>query len=451
MIVPNAPGHRGHAGHGSAGDQRPGAGPGAPAAGRRRRAPGTSPAAAPGPAAGSGGRYLAAALALIAAFMAAEVTIGLLAHSLALISDAAHMLTDAAGIALALTAMRLSARPPAGGYTYGLRRTEILSAQANGITLLLLSAWLTYEAVRRLIAPSAVAGGAVLGTALAGLAVNAFAAALTARADRRSLNVEGAFRHILTDAYAFAATAIAGLIVIIAGFDRADAVASLVVVALMAKAGIGLLRESGRIFLEAAPPELSPDAIGRAMAAREGVVEVHDLHIWQITSGMPAASAHVLVGPGLDCHAVRVRPGAPAGRHLPDRPHHAAGRSRSRSAAHDPPRYPRAARRRALPAGTRPGSPSSRQPRVSRWLATGVTGWAATGGQEPGPRRPGRGYPGGGGRAGLESWTDDQRSGPGPGPAQPLADSGRAQRPALDAARYGRVRPGPGRFQRGDS
>ena len=305
MIVPNAPGHRGHAGHGSAGDQRPGADP-TPRPPAGAAAPGTSAAAAPGPAAGTGARYLAAALALIAAFMAAEVTIGLLAHSLALISDAAHMLTDAAGIALALTAMRLSARPPAGGYTYGLRRTEILSAQANGITLLLLSAWLTYEAVRRLIAPSAVAGGAVLGTALAGFAVNAFAAALTARADRRSLNVEGAFRHILTDAYAFGATAIAGLIVIIAGFDRADAVASLVVVALMAKAGIGLLRESGRIFLEAAPPELSPDAVGRAMAGREGVVEVHDLHIWQITSGMPAASAHVLVGPGLDCHAVRV-------------------------------------------------------------------------------------------------------------------------------------------------
>jgi cobalt-zinc-cadmium efflux system protein len=258
-----------------------------------------------GSAAGTGARYLAGSLALILAFMAAEVVIGLLAHSLALISDAAHMLTDAAAIVLALTAMRLSARPPGGGYTYGLRRTEILSAQANGITLLLLSAWLTYEAVRRLISPPAVAGGAVLGTALAGIAVNAVAASLAARADRRSLNVEGAFRHILTDAYAFVATAVAGLIMIITGFDRADAIATLIVVALMAKAGTALLRESGRIFLEAAPPELSPEAIGQAMAAREGVVEVHDLHIWEITSGMPAASAHVLVAPGEDCHAVR--------------------------------------------------------------------------------------------------------------------------------------------------
>jgi cobalt-zinc-cadmium efflux system protein len=325
MIIPNAHGHRGHKGHGPAAGQQPDAAPApgpapgtGPAAGAEPRTgaaprppgdvatPGTGAAAAPGPPAGTGARYLAGALALIVAFMAAEVTIGLLAHSLALVSDAAHMLTDAAGIALALTAMRLSARPPAGGYTYGLRRTEILSAQANGITLLLLSAWLTYEAVGRLISPPAVAGGAVLATALVGLAVNACAAALAARADRRSLNVEGAFRHILTDAYAFAATAIAGLIVIITGFDRIDAIASLVVVALMAKAGIGLLRVSGRIFLEAAPHELSPDAIGRAMAAREGVVEVHDLHIWQITSGMPAASAHVLVGAGLDCHAVRM-------------------------------------------------------------------------------------------------------------------------------------------------
>jgi len=150
-----------------------------------------------------------------------------------------------------------------------------------------------------------VAGGPVLGTALAGIVINAGAAKLTARADRSSLNVEGAFRHILTDAYAFIATAIAGLVMITTGFDRADAIASLVVVALMAKAGTSLVRESGRIFLEAAPVGLSPHSVGQAMAARDGVVEVHDLHVWQITSGMPAASAHILVGQGLDCHAVR--------------------------------------------------------------------------------------------------------------------------------------------------
>lgn len=264
------------------------------------------PSAEPGAAQGGHGpRLLAGALALIVAFMAVEITVGLLAHSLALLSDAAHMLTDAAAIGLALTAMRLSARPPAGGYTFGLRRTEILSAQANGITLLLLSAWLTYEAIHRLISPGRVTGGAVLGTALAGIVINVLAARLTSKADRRSLNVEGAFRHIVTDAYAFIATAVAGLVMIFTRFDRADAIASLVVVALMAKAGAGLVRESGRIFLEAAPAGVSPERVGHAMASRAGVVEVHDLHIWQITSGLPAASAHILVGQGLDCHAVR--------------------------------------------------------------------------------------------------------------------------------------------------
>jgi cobalt-zinc-cadmium efflux system protein len=250
-------------------------------------------------------RYLTGALALIVVYMAGEVVVGVLAHSLALISDAAHMLTDAASIVLALVAMRLAAKPPKGGYTYGLKRAEILSAQANGLTLLLLSAWLAYEAIRRLIEPPAVTGGLVLVTALIGVVINLAAAWLMSKANRTSLNVEGAFQHILTDLYAFIATAIAGLTMVVTGFARADAIASLVVVSLMLKAGLGLVRESGRIILEAAPTGLSPDAIGAALAARPQVTEVHDLHIWQITSGMPAASAHVLVAPGQDCHAVR--------------------------------------------------------------------------------------------------------------------------------------------------
>ncbi len=255
--------------------------------------------------AGSDKRLLTAALGLILVYMAGEVVLGVLAHSIALISDAAHMLTDAASIALALVAMRLAARPPRGGYTYGLNRAEILSAQANGITLLVLSAWLTYEAIRRLIHPPAVTGGLVLGTALAGVAVNLAATWLISRANRGSLNVEGVFQHIVTDLYAFVATAVAGLVILLTGFGRADPIASLLVVALMLKAGTALVLESGRIFLEAAPTGLEPDRIGRALASRPYVVEVHDLHIWQITSGMPAASAHVLVEVGKDCHAVR--------------------------------------------------------------------------------------------------------------------------------------------------
>jgi len=260
---------------------------------------------------GSDARWLSGALALILAFMAGEIVAGLAAHSLALISDAAHMLTDAASIALVLITARLAARPPAGGYTYGLRRTEIMSAQANGITLVLLAAWLGYSAIRRLVTPLATSGGTVLGVALAGVAVNLAATLLIARAGGRahpghqSLNVTGAFKHILTDLYAFAATAVAGLVIVLTGFTRADGIATLVVVVLMVHAGAGLIKESGRIFLEAAPAGLDPAAVGAGMAARRHVTEVHDLHIWEITSGMPAASAHILVAPGEDCHAVR--------------------------------------------------------------------------------------------------------------------------------------------------
>ncbi|MFF7410428.1 cation diffusion facilitator family transporter [Streptomyces lydicus] len=250
-------------------------------------------------------RWLRAALLLLTAYMAVEVVIGVLAQSLALISDAAHMLTDAVSIVLALIAMRLAARPARGGYTYGLKRAEILSAQANGITLLLLSVWLAYEAVQRLISPPAVTGGLVLITALSGIVVNLICTWLLSRANRSSLNVEGAYQHILTDLFGFVATAISGLIVLTTGFTRADAIASLVVVALMLRAGTGLVRESGRIFMEAAPAGLDPDALGEQLVSRDEVVEVHDLHIWQITSGQPALSAHILVAPGGDCHKVR--------------------------------------------------------------------------------------------------------------------------------------------------
>jgi cobalt-zinc-cadmium efflux system protein len=280
-----------------------------------------------GPTSSADPRWLSAALGLILAFMVGEVVAGLAAHSLALISDAAHMLTDAASIALVLITARLAARPPAGDYTYGLKRTEILSAQANGITLVLLAIWLGYEAIRRLISPSGVTGGAVLAVALAGVVVNVAATLCIARAGAagpgghghgagrgdgagerdgpRNLNLAGAFQHVITDLYAFIATAIAGVIIIVTGFDRADAIATLIVVALMLYAGAGLIRDSGRVFLEAAPAGLSPAAVGAAMAARPLVSEVHDLHIWEITSGLAATSAHVLVAPGSDCHAIR--------------------------------------------------------------------------------------------------------------------------------------------------
>ncbi|KAB8180807.1 cation diffusion facilitator family transporter [Microbispora catharanthi] len=250
-------------------------------------------------------RLLTGALALILGFMAVEVVIGVIAHSLALVSDAGHMLTDAIAIAFAIIAMRIAARPPQGGFTYGLKRAEIISAQINGITLLLLSVYFVYEGVRRLIEPPEVEGTYVVATGIAGIAVNLAATWLLSRANRASLNVEGAFQHILNDLFAFIATTAAGAVIWLTGWGRADALAALVVAALMLKAGWDLVRESGRVFMEAAPAGMNPAEIGRKTAALEHVVEVHDLHIWEVTSGYPAMSAHILVAPGADCHAVR--------------------------------------------------------------------------------------------------------------------------------------------------
>jgi cobalt-zinc-cadmium efflux system protein len=252
-------------------------------------------------------RRLQVALALILGFMAVEVVAGILASSLALLSDAAHMLTDAGAIALALGAARLAARPAAGGYTFGLKRAEILSAQLNGATLLALAAVILYEGIRRLIDPPDVEGATVLVVAIAGIAVNLAATSVLAGADRRSLNLEGAFQHVLTDLFAFVATAVAGAIVLATGFSRADGIAALMVAALMMRSGWMLLRDSGRVLLEAAPKDLDPDEIGRTLAAQDHVVEVHDLHVWEVTSGMPSLSAHVTVGAGCDTQVHRRR------------------------------------------------------------------------------------------------------------------------------------------------
>jgi cobalt-zinc-cadmium efflux system protein len=250
---------------------------------------------------------LKAALALIVTFMLAEVTVGVLASSLALLSDAAHMLTDAAALGVALVAARLAGRPAGGAMTYGLGRAEILSAQANGVTLLILSVVIVVDALRRLVSPLRVDGVPVLIVALVGVAVNLGAAAILARGSgtTRSLNVEGSYQHILTDLYGFIATAVAAGVILATGFDRADPIASLVIAGLLLHAAYGLLKASGRVFMEAAPAGLDPDDIGRTLAAQPGVVEVHDLHVWEVTSGFPALSAHVVVRAGDDCHERR--------------------------------------------------------------------------------------------------------------------------------------------------
>jgi cobalt-zinc-cadmium efflux system protein len=240
-------------------------------------------------------RYLTLALLMLVGFMIAEVIVAFTSGSLALLSDAGHMLSDVGALAASLWAIRLAARPASGSWTWGWKRAEILSAAGNGITLLVVSALVAFEAIRRLISPHEVEGGVVLIVAIVGVLVNILAAATLAKANRTSLNVEGAYQHILTDLYGFIGTIAAGIVILVTGWDRADAVASLVVVALMLRAAWGLLRDSGRVLLEAAPEDLDLGDIKQHLLAQPHVLDVHDLHVWTVTSDLPALSAHVVL------------------------------------------------------------------------------------------------------------------------------------------------------------
>ena len=250
-------------------------------------------------------RYLTIALALIVGFMAIEVVAGILAHSLALLSDAAHMLTDAGALALSIFVVKYVQRPGTDSLTYGRRRAEVLSGQANSAVLLVLGLLVVYEAITRLISPPEVHGVAVTAVAGAGILFNLLAAWVLARANRQSLNIEGSFQHIVTDLYAFIGTFAAGVVIIATGMNRADAIASIVVAALMLKSGYELQRKALRVLLEGAPEGMTPAEIGVAMAHGEHVKEVHDLHVWELAPGQPILTAHVLVARGADCHAVR--------------------------------------------------------------------------------------------------------------------------------------------------
>jgi cobalt-zinc-cadmium efflux system protein len=268
------------------------------------------------------------ALTLIVLFMAAEITVALLSSSLALLSDAAHMLTDAAALAMALLAARLAARPAKGVMTFGMGRAEILSANANGTTLLVLGLLIVYGAITHLVKPLDVHGAPVLIVALVGIVVNLIVTRMLGghahghshtghahdhdthdhaplKQKRRSLNIEGTYQHILTDLFGFTATAAAAIVILLTGFKRADAIASLLIAALMLHAAYGLLKASMRVMMEAAPEGIDPDTIGRELAAQPGVAEVHDLHIWEVTSGFSAISAHIVVDAGHDCHEIR--------------------------------------------------------------------------------------------------------------------------------------------------
>lgn len=240
-------------------------------------------------------RLLLVALALISAFIVAEVVTAVAASSLALLADAGHMLTDALALMMAVTAARLAARPAAGPWTFGLGRVEVLSAAVNGATLLVVAAVVFVEALRRLVHPPDVAGWPVVVVAIIGLVVNLVATLVLSRADRRSINVAGAFAHIVTDAFAFAATLAAGVVVVTAGWRRADPAASLVVVVLMLRAAVPLLRRSALMLLDRAPEHVDLAEMRAHLVGSVHVLDVHDLHVWTVGSGLPTVSAHLVV------------------------------------------------------------------------------------------------------------------------------------------------------------
>jgi cobalt-zinc-cadmium efflux system protein len=227
--------------------------------------------------------------------MIAEVVAGILAHSLALLADAGHMLTDAGALAASLVAARLVQRPATERQSYGWFRAEILAAAANGVTLIVVAGLVVLEAVRRLVTPPAVDGGVLTVVALVGLVVNAAAMATLARANRTSLNIEGSFQHLLTDLYASFGAVVAGVVVLTSGFERADPIASLAVAALVLRSAWGLLRPAMSILAESTPDEMEVAEIRAHILAEPGVVDLHDLHVWALTSKLPVLSAHVVV------------------------------------------------------------------------------------------------------------------------------------------------------------
>jgi len=240
-------------------------------------------------------RYVMVALGLILTFLVGEVVAAIIGRSLVLFADAGHMLTDVAALGMSAWAIRLAKRPAQGRWTFGLQRAEIVSAAVNGVTLVAIALLIGVEAIQRLISPEHVKGGVVLTVAIIGAVINVIATWMMSKTNRSSLNLRGAYVHILTDLFAFIGTGIAGLVIILSGWERADAVASLVVVALMAKTSWGLLRDAGRILLQASPDTLDLNDVRAHLSRVQHVLDVHDLHAWSVTSGSLTLSAHVVV------------------------------------------------------------------------------------------------------------------------------------------------------------
>jgi cobalt-zinc-cadmium efflux system protein len=259
----------------------------------------------PGAYRGADRRALLIAAVLTGGFMVAEAVGGVITGSLALIADAGHMLSDSFSLFLALAAVTIAARPATAKRTYGYNRAEILAALVNGLLLLLVSLWVVYEAIRRLDEPVEVLGGGMLAIAVVGLLINLVAFWVLYKGGGESLNVKAALRHVLADLAGSVGVIIAAIVILATGWEPVDALVSILISVLIAASAWSILRESVDVLLEAAPSDIDTEEVGNAMAAAPGVAQVHDLHVWQITSGFPTLSAHVLVSQDSDCHAIR--------------------------------------------------------------------------------------------------------------------------------------------------
>ena len=227
--------------------------------------------------------------------MVAEVIGGLLTNSLALLADAGHMLSDAGALTLSLFAIWIAQKPATSGHTYGYYRSEILAALVNGATLVAISAYIFFEAVQRLGDPPEVQGALMMSVATGGLLINVIGLVILNSGRNDSLNVRGAWLHVLTDALGSVGAIVAGILIWVLGWNWVDPAASVLIGLLVLYSAWGLLKETVNVLLEGAPGHIDVDAVRNRILACAGVDDVHDLHVWTITSGMPALSAHVVV------------------------------------------------------------------------------------------------------------------------------------------------------------
>jgi cobalt-zinc-cadmium efflux system protein len=244
---------------------------------------------------GANQRRLAIALTITGLITIVEVVGGLMSNSLALLGDAGHMFTDTLALGLSLVALTLAKRPASEKRTYGFHRAEVLAALTNGAILIVISVFIFYEAYQRFVEPPEVKGGLMLGVAAVGLVANVVGISILRSASRENLNVKGAFLHMWSDSVSSAGVIVAGVVILVTGWTVADPVVSVLIGALILRGAAGLVLESSDILLEAVPKHLDVNQVSSALKEIRGVRDVHDMHLWTITSGVHALSCHVLI------------------------------------------------------------------------------------------------------------------------------------------------------------